>query len=403
MMSDSAVNLILKMNRFILKKGSDLESRRELVAAINTVTGEESLDAIYVNTTDNILIPDVAVIHLYHNTFDKYLLDPDDPDTCPFGYTVEIHERCFTKYTPEELSAVVIHDILQNVQTDTAKIRFIRAYTDALGKYDMSQILRVFSKVNLSEVLYIAFMQICVRPFRVPATDEDYTGTDEVLRTMGLADAYDDYLEKVLHLSNDDVATVIEREINADYRDVRTVVKACMNGEIRPYYNTIRNAVPLVTIQNVLTSRHNMESIGFNSRYRKYKRRLCPAVRPSWITSTGDVDTEVLSESFNNPKSMYDIRFQIDKIRGNMRYAESEAEREVVLFKIKQLQIKLQNTLIQLKRKPTPDELTVSHIKFIESCMQELDELREKTVNMEIKVKRWSVYCKDAMPEGYDY
>ena len=126
---ESVTNLLLVMSRFMTKKGADMESRRELAAAIGNVIGENSLDAIYINNTDNVLLPDVAVLHLYNTDFSRFILDPDSVDTCPYGYTIEIHQRCFEKYTEEELTSVILHDILQNVQSDTAKIRFLKAYT----------------------------------------------------------------------------------------------------------------------------------------------------------------------------------------------------------------------------------------------------------------------------------
>ena len=74
---ESVTNLLLVMSRFMTKKGADMESRRELAAAIGNVIGENSLDAIYINNTDNVLLPDVAVLHLYNTDFSRFILDPD--------------------------------------------------------------------------------------------------------------------------------------------------------------------------------------------------------------------------------------------------------------------------------------------------------------------------------------
>ena len=85
-----------------------------------------------------------------------------------------------------------------------------------------------------------------------------------------------------------------------------------------------------------------------------------------------------------------------------MRYAETEAEREVILFKIKQLSLKLLKTEQQLTRR-TNDKYMTERLTKIREFRAELDELRDKVMKMEIKVKRWSVYVKDAMPEGYNF
>jgi len=395
-LKDSVTNLLLVMSRFMTKKGADMDSRRELAEAIGDVIGEKSLDAIYINNTDNILLPDVAVLHLYNNQFSRFILDPDSPDTCPFGYTIEIHQRCFEKYTEEELTAVILHDILQNVQSDTAKIRFYKAYTAVTSKHDVSMMLDLFDDTNLSEVTFMAFTAICLRPFRVPATGEDYVATDDVLKAVGLADAYDSYLNKVLPMSNKTVEAVMTRTLNDDIRDMNTIINACLDKTIRHYYYTIRTEVPLVTLDHILTSRQAVESIGFVSRKKEYTHRHDMPKPP--LNGPG-----AMSESFTNPKDEYEIRFQIDKIVNSMRYAESEAEREVILFKIKQLSLKLAKTEQQLSRRNSTDKHMVERLTKLREFRAELDSLREQVMKMEIKVKRWSVYVKDVMPEGYNF
>lgn len=393
-LKESVTNLLLVMSRFMTKKGADMESRRELAEAIGNVIGEKSLDAIYINNTDNVLLPDVAVLHLYNTEFSRFILDPDSTDTCPFGYTIEIHQRCFEKYTEEELTAVILHDIMQNVQSDTAKIRFLKAYTAVTSKHDTTLMLDLFDDISLSEVSFMAFTAICLRPFRVPVENSDYVSTDEVLKAVGLGDAYDSYLNKVLPMSNNTVEAVMARELNDDIRDMNTIINACLDRTVRHYYYTIRNEVPLVTLDHILTSRQAVESIGFISRKKQYPRRH-PIPAPAQTA---------IAESYMNPKDEFEIRFQIDKIINSMRYAESEAEREVILFKIKQLSLKLLKTEQQLSRRSnTNDKYMSERLTKIREFRTELDQLREKVMKMEIKVKRWSVYVKDAMPEGYDF
>lgn len=390
-MKDAVTNLILAADKFMTKSGQDITCRRDMAAAINAITGEDSLDAIYVNNVDNYLIPDVAVIHLYNQDFAKYLMDPDAYDTCPFGYTIEIHERCFKKYTAEELVAVILHDILQNVQSDTAKIRFFKAYTSVTSKHDAAKMIDLFDDIRLSEILFMAFTQICVRPFRVPVMGYDYVATDEVLRTLGLGDAYDSYLDKCLPNSIRTVEEVMEQELKDDYRDMNTIINACLDKSIRHYYAAIRDAVPLVTLENILGSSQAVASIGFISRKKNFKRKY----------TDGKISTSPLSESYNDPKNELELRFQIDKIISSLRYAETEAEREVLLFRIKQLQLKISK--MEQKCAKRTDQASLDKLVFLKNCQSELDSLRKQTVERDIKTKRWSVYVKDCMPEGYDF
>ncbi|MCM1531891.1 MAG: hypothetical protein NC114_06425 [Ruminococcus flavefaciens] len=390
-MKDAVTSYLITLSKFCTKKGADINTNQELVQAINTLTEENSLATIYVNDRDNINIPDVCVIPLFDRGFAGYLLNPDSTVLCPFGYTIEIHARCFAKYSDEELGAVIIHDILQNVMSDTAKIRMLKAYTTVAGKHQNQTMLQLFDDINLDEVLYIAFAEICMRPFRVPTVGTDYVSTDDVLEAIGLADAYDSYVNKVMPLTTTSIEDQMARELRDDVRDVNTVINACLDNDIRHYYAAIRKGVPLLTFENVLGNHHGTLSIGFTPKGKHIPWRNTPP-KP-----------EVMSESFNSPESDYDIRFQIDKIIGNMRYAESEAEREVVLFKIKQLSIKLTKLEMKLSRIPNPNKVTQNRLKFLAECKAELEELRRKTVAMEIKEKRWHVYAKGDMPDGYDF
>jgi len=391
---DAVTGLLLAMSRFMTKKGTDMASRQELADAINNVLGEDLLDAIYINSVENALLPDITVIHIYNSGFSRFLLDPDISDTCPFGFTLEIHERCFGRYTEEELTALILHDILQNVQSDTAKIRFIKAYTAVLSKHKTSKILDMFDDISLSEVLYIAFTEICLRPFRVPVGGLDYVATDEVLKFLGLGDAYDSYLNKILPMSNMTPEEAMELELRNDYRDLNTVINACLDSSIRHYYHVIREGVPLVTLDRVFSSKQSLISTGFISRKREFKKK-----RPVVMTP----NQEAISESYNNPKDELEIRFAIDKIINAMRYAETEAEREVVLFKIKQLQLKLAKQQIALGKKGKQSPVVEEKIRKLQEFQSELDSIRAKMMAMEIKTKRWSVYVKDSMPTGYDF
>ena len=159
-LNDCVRELITTMDVFMTKKGHDSEVSKQIVNLINEMNGEDSLDKIYVNEVDNFNIPDVVVLPLYNRNFNTFLLT-DQYQTCPFGYTVEIHSRCFTRYTAEELVAVIIHDILQNIQSCSAKTRFMKAYNYVMNKYTMEHILDVFDGISSSEVGFMGFIDIC--------------------------------------------------------------------------------------------------------------------------------------------------------------------------------------------------------------------------------------------------
>ena len=394
-LKDNVRDLVLTMDVFMTKRGRDLEVQRKLIKAINAITGEDSLDAIYVNNKDQYNIPDVAVLPIYHKDFSMFLMDGDMSDVCPFGYTIEIHERVFDKLNPEELSAVIIHDILQNVQSCTAKTRFMKAYNTIVAKYKNEDILNLFDDISTSEVMFMAYCDICMRPFRVPVSGVDYVGTDEVLKAMSLGDAYDSYLQKVLPMSNETPEDHIKAQTKADYRTMRTIIRSCMDKDIRHYYTVIRNGVPLVTLDNIFAGTATVSSLGFISRKREFKRRYIPMESHEYVATA-------LHESFINPRSEVELRFQVDKIIADMRYAESESEREVILIKIKNLVLKLTKAKLDLEKKleKNPQDANIrSKYETVLNLLDELEMLRKKTVDMEIKEKRYGVWL--AYPTGY--
>ena len=395
-MYDNVSDLILKVNVFMSKKGNDINARRDLINAINTITGEDSLDTIYVNETDNFNLPDVVVMPLYHKDFNLFLMDGDVANTCPFGYTIEINHRCFTKYTAEELTAVIIHDILQNVQSYAAKTRFLKAYNNAISQHKLDDILDTFDDVSNSEIMFMIYMDICCRPFRVPAEGYDYVGTDEVLKSMKLDDAYDSYLDKYYGTSLETPDDVIENEIRADFRTANTVINACRDKDIRHYYDMVKNGVPLITLDHIFATRATTASLGFVSRMRNFKKRYTPV-------EDSNKEIAVMSESFMNPKTVNDYRFQIDKIIMEKRYAENESEREVVLIKIRNLTLKLiklnKNIDDKLSKDPA-NKMYLADRETVANFLDELESLRKDTVSMNIKEKRYGIWVK--YPVGYE-
>lgn len=399
---DTIVDLVTNVEVFMTKKGHDSDISRKIIDLINELNGEDSLDKIYVNENDNFNIPDVVVLPLYNRNFNSFLLT-DQYETCPFGYTIEIHARCFREYTAEELTAVIIHDILQNIQSCSAKTRFMKAYNHVMNKYTMEHVLEVFDTISSSEVAFMGFIDICCRPFRVPVMAHDYIGTDEVLKNMGLGDAYDSYLDKAMNGSrkfvnmddsNSSPEARMETEIKRDFTTMHTIFQSCMDKDIRHYYQMIRNGIPLISIDYLMTRPSASAALGFADKRKTFRRRMA-------ATSTNE--TTALTESFINPKNEIELRFQVDKIIADMRYAETEAEREVILIKIKNLALKLtkQKLKIEQQYKKNPTDVAMRNkLEYLQNYLDELDMLREKTLSMNIKKKQYGVWIQ--YPVGYE-
>ena len=81
---------------------------------------------------------------------------------------------------------------------------------------------------------------------------------------------------------------------------------------------------------------------------------------------------------------------------------ETEAEREVILIKIKNLAIKLtkQKMDLEKKYKKNPvDQSTKAKIEYIQNFLDELDMLREKAVKSPISRRRYGLWIQ--YPDGY--
>jgi len=397
-----SIDFVMAVNNFITKRGTDAEITRKLVDTINNITGEKSLDAIYVNSTDNIMIPDVAVTHVCNiKGFGGFMFDANVVTTCCFGYTIEIHQRCFN-YSAEMLAAIILHDVAQNVMSDSMKIRFLKAYTAAISKYKPDQVEKMLTTKVRNDVAYIGATQICLRPFHVPTKGYDYVATDEILRVTGLAPYYDRYVEQKYKLGNltstgelESIEEYMEHELKDDFRDISTLVDACMDNDLRHYFTLIANAVPIHAFTSMQNTAETEDSfIGFRSRIMTFipKRREDEAVRRA-------LDEAVhVHDEYDYLKSDIAIQFEIDKIISSLRYAETEGEREVLLFRIKNLQLKLISKINHCKRHNDKER-----IKKIQCYLDQLEGLRKTTVEKEIKTKRWSVYVKDQLPAGYDF
>lgn len=394
--NDLLMDLILKMNALRMKKGQDVGLKRKVVDAVNAFIGEKSLDTIYINTESNTLIPDVFVMPVYNDKFGSFLLDSELGTNCPYGYTIEIKTDAFDNYSAEELTAVVIHHILQNVQSACSRVRFLTAYTNAINKYNDNDVLDMFRDISHPEICYFAYIDICSRPFNVPVSYDDYVGTDDVLKNVGLADAFDSYLIKTNGISNKTPEDVIEWEIKRDFKTLETIMESIMNRDILCYYEMIRNALPLVTLKYITGKPDKNNILGFVSYNKSFAKKY-----PTKISSADEIS---LTESIMNPQNEIELRFQIDKIITEMKYLETEAERAAILFRIKQLHLKLIHTEMKLSgrlQKHPGNRTEMEKLKYVEKCISELDSLRKKVVEKPVTPKHYGVFVQ--YPAGYEY
>ena len=378
MYKDSIVRLVLDMEAFMTKKGGNIEVKNRLIRSIDTFTRFTGLKSIYINEVDNYLLPDVFIMPIFNKSIPEYRINADEKVYGGY-YSIEIHERCFAKYTAEELTALVIHDILQNILSNTAKTRMTMAYTAAIDKYSDESIMSAFERVSIAEIMYLIHMDICMRPFHIPITPNSTVASDEVLRNYGIVDAYESAILKGQSMSLDNVDGMIKKQVDKDIKNAETIVKACVQGDITYYYELFRINAPMVTVHNATDALKTIASLGFTAK-------------------------KPMNESIFQPTNETELQFQIDKVVTAMRFADSEDERAVLLYKLKNLRLKLISLRNDLQKKynKTPSDKNIKYkLDYINNYLEEVDRIRDELVKMEIKPKRYGIFIK--YPEGYDY
>ena len=229
----------------------------------------------------------------------------------------------------------------------------------------------------------------------------DYVGTDEVLKNMNLGDAYDSYLNKLMDgtrnfinmdSSNNSPEARIETEVKRDFQTMKTIFMSVMDKDIRHYYQMIRDGVPLLSLEYLTARSSASDALGFADRRKSFRRRY----------DVAKSEMSTITESFINPKNEIELRFQVDKIIADLRYAETEAEREVILIKIKNLSIKLAKQKVDLEKKykkNPADQSIKQKLEYVQNFLDELDMLREKAVKSPISRRRYGLWIQ--YPEGY--
>ena len=391
---------ILRLDAFMLKQGQDMGLRKDVIDGINQFTGENSLSTIYINTADSTQVPYVFVMPKYNKDFNKFIMNADLDYHMPWGYTLEISRMAFTKFTSEELMALIIHAITQNVMSSSAKIRFLNAYSTALGEFRDDTILDAFEDLSHSEVCYIAFSDICMRPIRVPVENQDTLGTDEVLRTAGLADAFDRAVEKIEGLNNNTPQQIINKETEQDFKTMKVVFEAVMNNDIRHYFEFIKTGIPLITLRNVMDIKKNGIALGFVS---DPHATMAP-IPEATIAETPQL-ANLMLESISNPKNEEELRYQMDKIGVSIDYISTEDEKISILYRIKVLKLRIMKTKLDVERRVKAKKMTVDEANYKLGYLEEfgniLEVYRKRTMEKKIKPRKvglWAVY-----PEGYQY
>ena len=391
---------ILKLDSFMIKGGSDMGLRRDIIDGINQYTGENSLTTIYLNTADSTQVPDVFVMPRYNSDFNKFVMNADVEYHTPWGYTLEVTKTSFTKYSAEELMALIIHAISQNVMSSSAKMRFLSAYSQVLSEYRDDNVLNAFEDLSHSEVCYIAFADICMRPVRVPI-EADAVGTDETLRTAGLADAFDIAIGKISGVNNNTPEQILNRELEQDKKTMRVIFEAVFNNDIRHYFEFIKNGIPLITLNNVMDIKKNGIALGFVSDPKAPIKPLAEAT----IEYTPQLADMSLLESLSNPRNEEELRYQLDKVGVAIDYISTEDEKTSILYRIKVLKLRIMKTKLEIERKVKQKKLTADEANYKLGYLQEFSEIlevyRKRTIEKKLKPRQiglWAVY-----PPGYDY
>lgn len=396
---------ILKLDTFMIKNGQDMGLRKDIIEGINEYTGENSLSTIYINSSDSTLVPYVFVMPKYNKDFNKYVMNAEIDYHVPWGYTLELSTMAFKKFTAEELMALIIHAITQNVMSCSAKIRFLNAYSRALSEYRDSTILDVFEDLSHSEVCYIAYIDICSRPIKAKIENRDTLGTDEVLKTAGLGDAFDSAAAKIDGLTDNTSEQVVHKEIEQDYKTMQLIFQSVFNNDIRHYFEFVKNAIPLITLKNVTSSKKNSIALGFVGDFISDARAPIQPLGEATIEYTPQLADMSLLESLSNPKNEEELRYQLDKVGVSIDYISTEDEKISILYRIKVLKLRIMRTKLEIERKVRQKKLTADEANYKLGYLEEFNEIlevyRKRTIEKKLKPRQvglWAVY-----PEGYQY
>lgn len=410
--TDILKRTILKLDTFMIKRGNDMSLRRDIIEGINEYTGENSLKMIYVNAEQSTQVPYVFVMPKYYPDFNRFALNIDLNYHISWDYTLEISDLAFRTFSSEELMALILHAISQNVMSSMARSRFINAYGRALAEYRDDTVIKAFDDLSHSEVCYIAFSDICMRPIRVHVGNDDRLGTDEILKTAGLDDAFDSACRKIDGLNDNTPDQIIHRELENDYRTLYVVFQSVMNNDIRHYFEVIKNGIPLITLNNVLAEKKSGAVFGAvavdnNLQYNRgdYRVHHDNQIVECAIDTNPQIADMSLLESLSNPKNEEELRYQLDKVGVSIDYISTEDEKVSILYRIKVLRLRIMKTKLEIERKLqrkkiTPDEAAYK-MSYLDKFSEVLEVYRRRAIDVKLKPRQIGLFT--VYPEGYQY
>ena len=109
-------------------------------------------------------------------------------------------------------------------------------------------------------------------------------------------------------------------------------------------------------------------------------------------------------ESFLNPRDEIELQYQIDKIITDMRYMEHSDERAALLFRTRNLTMKVMKTKEKLLKQldKNPNDQNLQHkLEYVNAALDNLDMIRDKIVKTELKPHQIGLVVK--YPVGYNY
>lgn len=399
-------NLVFKILA-LSKKPNDIEIMNDIKNIINSMfnyssdTPSVTLKTILVNPSEFDTMRDVNVIPDYFNTFDDFLLTGNIPKK-GMTYTLEIKKSALTRVAPETLTAIIIHDILHNVMSDCARSRFMNAYNNALDTFVSKDLLYIYSNTIRSEVMFMMFLDICLRPFELTTVGYDYIGCDEVLVSLDLGEIYDKYIKSKYSSEYvpDKQPERIVVETKNDSNVVRRMMQACKNGDIRQVVLDYQRFSPLLFVKYSLdrasSGKFNIGGKDFQS---------CGLYDFSTNSNTDVLHNPMLENAAVSMKKQVNIRFEIDKIIVAAKYIDTEAQRAAVLYDIRCLQLKLVNMRQDIEKKILRERgdtrLLKSDLELVNSYFDELDKIRNEIANTPQRQVHYGVFVK--YPAGYDF
>lgn len=392
---------------------NDIMRKNEVIKTVNGIfkssDNEEYIDFklrdIIINNIDDSRINAVNIIPHYTTDFDRILFKSREyEESSIFHYSIEIRYDALKNMSPETLAAIISYYVLQMI-SGCFIIRFRSAYANAIDDVGINDtMLSIYSSVIRSEVMYLMFTDICMRPFESLIAGYDYLGFEDVMVELGLAEAFDSYVRKKYSLDSCPMSpnNNIAEETKNDIKCVRRFLISCKDGTIRQVYCELKQYCPILAIKM-----QDRLRIGIDSREDKLVFGLCDIPNNSingMSTANPLFESSILLESMLTPDDQIELRFQLDKILVSAKYIDTEAQRAATLYEIKCLELKISKKLkdIMKRLKKHPDDVSLNKNKeVLLGYYNELENTRNEIVKTPQRQVHYGVFVK--YPAGYDF